>query len=53
MTVDSPIFCWPNIEFSDQFARQLGWYVKGKWHKLDYRVSINQPFNADDRVRRA
>ena len=51
MTVDSPIFCWPNIEFSDQFARQFGWYAKGKLHKLDYRVSVNQPFNADDRRR--
>jgi len=49
MTVDSPIFCWPNIEFSDQFARQLGWYTKGKLHKLDYRFSVSQPFNADDR----
>ena len=51
MTVDSPIFCWPNIEFSDEFARQLGWYAKGKFHKLDYRFSVTQPFNADDRKR--
>ena len=50
MTVDSNIFCWPNIEFTDQFARQLGWYFKGKLHKLDYRFSINQPFNTDDRA---
>jgi hypothetical protein len=50
MTVDAPIFCWPNIEFSDEFARQLGWYAKGKWHKLDYRVSVTQPFNTDDRL---
>jgi hypothetical protein len=49
MTLDAPIFNWPNIEFSDQFARQLGWYAKGKYRKLDYRVSVNQPFNADDR----
>ena len=47
MTVDAPIFTWPNIEFTDQFARQLGWYAKGKLHKLDYRVAINHPFNAD------
>ena len=50
MTLDAPIFCWPNIEYSDEFARQLGWYAKGKFHKLDYRVSVNHPFNADERV---
>ena len=50
MTVDSNIFCWPNIEFTDQFARQLGWYFKGKLHKLDYRFSVNHPFNTDDRA---
>lgn len=50
MTVDAMIFNWPNIEFTDQFARQLGWYAKGKLSKLDYRVSINQPFNADGRA---
>ena len=49
LTVDSNIFCWPNIELTDQFARQLGWYFKGKLHKLDYRCSVNQPFNTDDR----
>ena len=49
MTLDSNIFCWPNIEFTDQFARQLGWYFKGKLHKLDYRFSVNHPFNTDDR----
>jgi hypothetical protein len=48
MTIDAPIFCWPNIEFSDQFARQLGWYAKGKYRDLDYRVSVNHPFNTDD-----
>jgi hypothetical protein len=48
MALDAPIFCWPNIEFSDQFARQLGWYAKGKFHQLDYRVSVNHPFNTDD-----
>ncbi len=50
MTADANIYCWPNIEYSDEFARQLGWYAKGKFHKLDYRVSINQPFNTDARA---
>jgi hypothetical protein len=50
MTADAPIFNWPNIEFTDQFARQFGWYAKGKYKQLDYRVSVNHPFNADDRA---
>ncbi len=50
MTIDAPIYNWPNIEFTDEFARQLGWYWKGKWHKLDYRQAIDQPFNADGRA---
>jgi hypothetical protein len=48
MALDAPVFAWPNIEFSDQFARQLGWYAKGKFHDLNYRVSVNHPFNTDD-----
>ena len=30
MTIDAPIFNWPLIENSDQFARQMGIFVKGK-----------------------
>ena len=30
MTLDAPIFNWPTIEVTDQFARQYGKYVKGK-----------------------
>lgn len=48
MALDAPTFAWQNIELTDQFARQLGWYVKGKFHKLDYRFAVNHPFNADD-----
>ena len=44
LTVDAPIFNWPLIENSDQFARLFGMYVKGKWGKLDYRLNINKPF---------
>lgn len=44
MTLDSPIFTWPQIQLSDQFARQLGLYLKGKLGRLDYRVAVNRPF---------
>jgi hypothetical protein len=44
LAVDAPVFNWPLIENSDQFARLFGMYVKGKWGKLDYRLNINKPF---------
>jgi hypothetical protein len=47
LTVDSPIFTWPLIDNSDQFARQLGMFAKGKYGKLEYRFSLNKPFATD------
>jgi hypothetical protein len=47
MTLDAPIFNWPNIELTDQFARQFGFYAKGKLGKLDYRLALNRPFQTD------
>jgi len=44
MTIDAPIFNWPLIENSDQFARQIGLFTKGKYGKLEYRVSLNKPY---------
>ncbi|MBU6341638.1 MAG: porin [Bacteroidetes bacterium] len=44
MTLDAPIFNWPTIDATDQFARQLGIYAKGQLGKLDYRVALNKPF---------
>ncbi len=44
MTIDAPIFNWPLIENSDQFARQIGVFAKGKYNRLEYRLSINKPF---------
>jgi hypothetical protein len=41
MTLDAPRFNWATIGTSDQFARHLGIYAKGKLGKLDYRVSVN------------
>lgn len=42
--IDAPIFNWPNIDASDQFARMPAVYAKGKLGKLDYRVALSQPF---------
>lgn len=44
LTIDAPIFNWPLIENSDQFARQIGFFIKGKYDKLEYRFSHNKPF---------
>jgi hypothetical protein len=44
MTIDAPIFNWPLIENSDQFARQVGIFAKGKYDKIEYRFSINKPY---------
>ena len=47
LAIDSPIFCWQNIDATDQFARQYGIYLKGKLLKnkrLDYRAALNFPF---------
>jgi len=44
LAADAPIFNWPLIENSDQFARQMGIFAKGKYGKFEYRVSVNKPF---------
>lgn len=48
MTQDAPIFNWYNIEKTDQFARNLGIFAKGKIGKLDYRLATNDPFQANE-----
>jgi hypothetical protein len=47
LTIDAPIFNWPLIENSDQFARQIGFFAKGKYNKLEYRFSLNKPFSTN------
>lgn len=47
MTIDAPIFNWATIEATDQFARHLGLFVKGKIGKLDYRLAVNDPFSTN------
>jgi len=44
MAVDAPIFNWPTIELTDQFARQFGFYAKGQLGKIDYRLALNKPY---------
>lgn len=44
LAIDAPIFNWYNIEVGDQFARQFGFFLKGKAGRLDYRVHVNKPF---------
>lgn len=44
LTIDAPIFNWPLIENSDQFARQFGFYTKGRLGKLAYQMHLNKPF---------
>ncbi len=44
MATDAPIFNWYNIETTDQFARQFGFYAKGQIGRLDYRLHLNKPF---------
>ncbi len=44
LTIDAPVFNWPLIENSDQFARLFGIYAKGKIGKLEYRINANKPY---------
>jgi hypothetical protein len=48
MTMDAPIFNWATIEATDQFARYMGIYAKGQVGKIDYRVSVNDPFKTNN-----
>ena len=41
MTLDNHRQSWATIGLSDQFARHLGVFLKGKFDKLQYRVAIN------------
>lgn len=43
MTLDNNRQSWATIGLSDQFARHIGVYLKGKFGKLQYRVAINDP----------
>ena len=47
MSYDAPIFNWATIEATDQFARYIGMFLKGKVGKLDYRLALNDPFRTN------
>ncbi|MCI4667838.1 MAG: porin [Bacteroidia bacterium] len=42
LTLDAPGHNWATIGTSDQFARHLGVFAKGKLGKLDYRFAVNE-----------
>ena len=44
LALDVPVYNWPLVDESDQFARQLGVYFKGNAGPVAYRWSLNKPF---------
>ncbi|TGE29969.1 hypothetical protein E5K02_04895 [Hymenobacter metallicola] len=44
LAMDFPLTNFPTIELTDQFARWLGIYAKGRVGKFDYRVSMSDAF---------
>lgn len=42
LTLDNNRQSWATIGLSDQFARHIGVYLKGKLNKLQYRLAINE-----------
>jgi hypothetical protein len=44
LMLDAPITNWPLIEMSDQFARQIGLFVKGTAGKVHFQFALNKPF---------
>lgn len=44
LALDVPLYNWPLVDLSDQFARQIGVYLKGHIYKLSYRWAVNKPF---------
>ncbi len=45
MTLDQtrPFVHWHSLGITDQFARHLGVYAKGKIGRIDYRIALNSP----------
>ncbi|MGY0392228.1 hypothetical protein ACW5R3_06720 [Bizionia sp. KMM 8389] len=41
LTLDNNRQSWATLGLSDQFARHLGVFIKGKFDKLQYRLAIN------------
>lgn len=47
MAFDAPILNWATIEATDQFARKLGIFAKGRLGKLAYQFAVNDPFETN------
>lgn len=43
MTLDNYRQAWAQLGLSDQFARHLGIYAKGRFGPLNYSVAVNEP----------
>lgn len=44
MTMDVPVFAQATVDQTDEFSRKLSVYARGQVGKLDYRISISDPF---------
>lgn len=42
LTLDNNRSSWATLGLSDQFARHIGVYAKGKFGRLQYRVAVNE-----------
>lgn len=44
MSMDVPVFLQATVDQTDEFARKLSVFARGQVGKLDYRLSISDPF---------
>ncbi len=44
MTMDVPVFAQATVDQTDEFSRKLSVYARGQVGRLDYRVTISDPF---------
>ena len=44
LALDVPLYNWPLVDESDQFARQLGVYAKGNAGPVSWRWAVDKPF---------
>ncbi len=44
LTLDVPVFAQATVDQTDQFSRKLSVYARGQVGKIDYRVSVSDPF---------
>lgn len=44
MTMDVPVFAQATVDQTDEFSRKLSLYARGQVGKLDYRLTLSDPF---------